>query len=148
MIPQQRLLSALSHKEPDRIPYDLDGTNQGGIHHIAYRNLLSYLGIQKDKITIRDPIQQLAYVHEDVLEKLKVDTRVIYPKNPSNWELNIEEDREGKHFIDQYGIKWTMHKGGFYFDPTGHPLTEGSIEELNNHPFPDPSDQKRIEGLK
>jgi len=148
MTSRQRLLTALNHKEPDRIPYDLDGTNQSGIHHIAYRNLLSYLGIRKDKITIRDPIQQLAHVHEDVLEKLKVDTRIIYPKDPSNWKLNIEEDKEGKYFIDQYGIKWTMHKGGFYFDPTGHPLTEGSIEELNNHPFPDPSDQKRIEGLK
>ena len=148
MTSRQRLLTALNHKEPDRIPYDLDGTNQSGIHHIAYRNLLSYLGIRKDEITICDPIQQLAHVHEDVLEKLKVDTRIIYPKNPSNWELNIEEDRKGKYFIDQYGIKWTMHKGGFYFDPTGHPLTEGSIEELNNHPFPDPSDQKRIEGLK
>ncbi|RLE11667.1 uroporphyrinogen-III decarboxylase [Candidatus Aerophobetes bacterium] len=148
MTPQQRLLTALNHKEPDRIPYDLDGTNQSGIHYIAYRNLLSYLGIRKDEITICDPIQQLAHVHEDVLEKLKVDTRIIYPKDPSNWKLNIEEDKEGKYFIDQYGIKWTMHKGGFYFDPTGHPLTEGSIEELNNHPFPDPSDKKRIEGLK
>ena len=148
MTSRQRLLTALNHKEPDRIPYDLDGTNQSGIHHIAYRNLLSYLGIRKDEITICDPIQQLAHVHEDVLEKLKVDTRIIYPKDPSNWKLNIEEDKEGKYFIDQYGIKWTMHKGGFYFDPTGHPLTEGSIEELNNHPFPDPSDQKRIEGLK
>ena len=148
MTSRQRLLTALNHKEPDRIPYDLDGTNQSGIHHIAYRNLLSYLGIRKDEITICDPIQQLAHVHEDVLEKLKVDTRIIYPKDPSNWKLNIEEDKEGKYFIDQYGIKWTMHKGGFYFDPTGHPLTEGSIEELNNHPFPDPSDKKRIEGLK
>lgn len=145
---RQRALTALNHKEPDRIPYDLDGTNQSGIHRIAYHNLLSYLGIQKDEIPIRDPIQQLAYVHEDVLERLKVDTRVVYPKNPSNWELKIEKDEKDQHFIDQYGIRWVMHEGGFYFDPIGHPLTEGTIEELNNYPFPDTSDQKRIKGLK
>jgi uroporphyrinogen decarboxylase len=144
----ERILTSLNHKEPDRIPYDLNGTNSTGIHPIAYRNLLSYLGIRKDEITICDPILQLAYVHEDILEKFKVDTRGIYPKNPSNWKLNIKEDKEGKHFVDQYGIRWTMHKGGFYFDATGHPLIEGSIEELNNHPFPDPSDQRRIKEIR
>lgn len=148
MNPRERILTTLNRKEPDRVPYDLDGANQTGIHRIAYRSLLSYLGIQKDEVSIRDPIQQLAYVHEDVLERLKVDTRVIYPKNPSNWELNIEKDKESKYFIGQYGIRWTIHKEGLYFDPTGHPLTEGTIKELNNYPFPDSLDRKRVEGLK
>jgi len=148
MNPRERVLTALNHKEPDRVPYDLDGANQSGIHHLAYRNLLFYLGIRKDEFATRDVIQQLACVHEDVLEKLKVDTRVIYPRNPSEWELKIQEDGEGKYFIGQYGIRWTMHKGGFYFDPTGHPLIEGTIEELNNHRFPNPLDPKRVEGLK
>lgn len=41
-----------------------------------------------------------------------------------------------------------MNKGGVYFDPTGHPLKEETIEELNNYPFPNFSDTKRVEGLK
>lgn len=126
----------------------MDSTGQSGIQHIVYRNLLSYLGIQKDEFPTWDVMQQLACVHEDVLERLRVDTRVIYPKNPSNWELKIEKDEKGKHFAGQYGIRWTMPEGGFYFDSTGYPLTEGSIGELNNYPFPDPSDEKTSRGTK
>ncbi len=144
---RERVLMALSHKEPDRIPYDLNGTNQTGIHHIAYRKLLSFLRVYDSKITICDPIQQLARVHENVLEDLRVDTKALYPKSASGWELKIEKNQEGKHFTGPYGIGWRMNKGGLYFDPTDHPLVEGTIRELNRHPFPDPLDQSRVKGL-
>lgn len=145
---RERVLMALSHREPDRIPYDLDGTNQTGIHHIAYRKLLSSLGIGNSKIAICDPVQQLARVHENVLEYLRVDTRALYPKSASGWELKIEKNQEGKHFTGQYGIGWRMNEGGLYFDPTDHPLVEGSIGELNRYPFPDPLDRSRVKGLR
>jgi len=149
MNPRERVLTSLNHKEPDKIPYDLDGSNLTGIHWIAYRRLISHLGIKEDQIFIRDPIQQLANVHESVLKRLKVDIRGVYPNSPSKWKMKIESDINGnKYFMCQYGIKWEMPKGGFYFDPVGHPLVEGSREELNNYPFPNPSDLKRIEGLK
>ncbi len=94
-------------------------------------------------------MQQLVMVHENVLKKLKVDTRIIIPNESSIWSLKIEKMVDGsRYYTDQYGINWRMPKGGLYFDPIGHPLVEGSREELNNYPFPNPSDLKRIEGLK
>jgi len=145
---RERVLMALSHKEPDRIPYDLDGTNQTGIHHIAYRKLLSFFGIYDSKIAMCDPIQQLACVDENMLEALRVDTRALYPGGASGWELRIEKNDEEKHFTGQYGIGWKMNEGGLYFDPTDHPLIEGTIGELNRHLFPDPFDQSRVKGLR
>ncbi len=42
---RERLLTALNHQEPDRIPFDLGSTQVTGIHEVAYRNLRAYLGL-------------------------------------------------------------------------------------------------------
>ena len=47
MTSRQRLLAALNHQEPDRVPIDLGG-NQTGIHKFAYQALLKHLGIQDE----------------------------------------------------------------------------------------------------
>jgi uroporphyrinogen decarboxylase len=42
---RERLLTALSHQEPDRIPFDLGSTQVTGIHVVAYRNLRAFMGL-------------------------------------------------------------------------------------------------------
>ena len=39
MTPRDRLLTALDHREADRVPFDLGSTNVTTIHVTAYRNL-------------------------------------------------------------------------------------------------------------
>lgn len=142
------MILTLNNKEPDRIPFDLDGSPVTGIHIEAYKDLLAYLGIKKRDFKIRDTLQQLVWVHEDILEKLKVDTRIFTLKELSNWSLRIEEMEDGsKHYTDQYGIGCRMLKDGFYFGLYKHPLAKADIEELDSYPFPNPKDEKRIEGL-
>ena len=55
---RERVLRALDHTTPDRVPIDLGGF-QTGIHRKAYEALLRHLGITEE-ITILDPVQQLA----------------------------------------------------------------------------------------
>ena len=43
---RERLLRALNHQEPDRVPIDLGG-NQTGIHKFAYQALFKHLGIRR-----------------------------------------------------------------------------------------------------
>ena len=42
---RQRVLTALSHAEPDQVPVDLGGTENSTIARIAYLNLRDYLGL-------------------------------------------------------------------------------------------------------
>ncbi|MCK5862467.1 MAG: methyltransferase, partial [Candidatus Hydrogenedentes bacterium] len=84
MTSRERLLTALNHTEPDRVPIDLGG-NQTGIHKFAYRELIRHLGIA-DEICIMDPIQQLAQPCEEILERLHVDTRYIAAGAASDWK--------------------------------------------------------------
>ena len=54
MTSRQRVIKALNHQIPDRVPIDLGGF-QTGIHKKAYIELLDYLGID-DKLAIMDPV--------------------------------------------------------------------------------------------
>jgi len=74
MTPRERILAALDHREPDRVPIDFSGHRSSGIMAIAYARLRDFLGLPKKPIRVYDPIQQLAIVDEDVLQLFRVDT--------------------------------------------------------------------------
>jgi uroporphyrinogen decarboxylase len=74
MTPRERVLSALNHREPDRAPVDLSGHRSSGIAAIAYHRLRRHLGVPARPIRVYDPVQQLAIVDPDVLERFGIDT--------------------------------------------------------------------------
>lgn len=150
MTSEERIVKSLKHKEPDRVPFDLGSTGDTGISIKAYKNLLSYLGIHKEKIPILDMVQQLALVDEDFLQRFKVDTRGLFLNPPANWVPRIEADEEYEYFVDYWGIKWRKPlKRGYYYDMVGHPLA-GSIskKDIDDYPWPDLCDPVMIKGLR
>lgn len=74
MTSRERVLAALNHQETDRLPIDLSGHRSSGIAAMAYNNLRAFLGLPQRPIRVYDPIQQLAIVDEDVLQRFQVDT--------------------------------------------------------------------------
>jgi len=54
---KQRVLYSLNHKEPDRVPFEINGTCCSGIHHKAYSRLRDYLGLSKLPVKIADKYQ-------------------------------------------------------------------------------------------
>ena len=74
MTSKDRVLSSLNHRQPDRIPVDLSGYRSSGISAIAYPRLRAALGLEPRSIDVYDPVQQLAIVHDDVLDLLGIDT--------------------------------------------------------------------------
>ena len=151
MTSRERLLVALNHQEPDRVPIDLGG-NQTGIHKFAYEALIKHLGID-DEIVIMDAVQQLAQPCEAVLEKLHVDTRYIAAGAAADWKGGIvQEERDGRlwhDLVDEFGVRWSMPDDQPYFmDITYHPLADASIEDVRNYPFPKGDDPGRFAGLR
>lgn len=96
MTSRERVLTALNHREPDRIPVDLSGHRSSGIAAIAYARLRKHLGLPARPIRVYDPVQQLAIVDEDVLQLFRVDTI----------ELGRAFALEDKHWAD-----WTLPDG-------------------------------------
>jgi uroporphyrinogen decarboxylase len=96
MTPRERVLAALNHQEPDRVPIDFSGHRSSGIAAITYAKLRVALGLPERPIRVYDPIQQLAIVDEDVLERFHVDTI----------ELGRGFALEAEHWVD-----WTLPDG-------------------------------------
>ena len=71
MTSRERVLAALNHQEPDRVPIDFSGHRSSGIAAMAYARLRDHLGLPKKPIRVYDPVQQLAIVDEDVLERFQ-----------------------------------------------------------------------------
>jgi uroporphyrinogen decarboxylase len=151
MTSRRRLLTALDHRQPDRVPIDLGG-NQTGIHKFAYRALVDHLGIA-DEPEIMDPVQQLARPCEAVLERFHVDTRYVAAGPASDWNGGIEtNERDGRvwhDLVDEFGVRWSMPLDQpYYMDITHHPLAQAAIADLDDYPFPKGDDPGRFEGLR
>jgi uroporphyrinogen decarboxylase len=74
MTSRERVWATLNHAEPDRIPIDLSGHRSSGMMAMAYARLREHLGLPKKPIRVYDPVQQLAIIDEDVLQRFGVDT--------------------------------------------------------------------------
>lgn len=69
---RQRVLAALNHEQPDRIPIDFGGTRQSGIAASTYHQLKSLLG-QASPTRVYDLYQMLAEVERPMLEHFGAD---------------------------------------------------------------------------
>jgi len=151
MTSRQRLLAALDHEEPDRVPIDLGG-NQTGIHKFAYAALIRHLGIE-DQVTIMDAVQQLARPCEAVLERFRVDTRYVAAGAAAGFRGGIVTQTRGGRvwhdLTDEFGVRWSMPDDQpYYMDITYHPLAEATLEQVRRYPFPKGDDPGRFEGLR
>jgi uroporphyrinogen decarboxylase len=151
MTSRQRVLKALNHQVPDRVPIDLGGF-QTGIHKKAYIELLDYLGID-DELTIMDPVQQIARPCEELLERFHVDIRYVCAHSPDSFKGDIERNtRDGKlwHDLkDEFGVVWSMPDDQqLYMDISHHPLAGATTNDIADYPFPDGGDPTRFTGVR
>ncbi|MBW8040424.1 MAG: methyltransferase [Planctomycetes bacterium] len=107
MTSRERILAALNHHEPDRVPVDFSGHRSSGIAAVAYPKLRKFLSLPPRPIRVYDVIQQLAIVDEDVLDRIGVDT--------------IELGR-GFALDEESWSPWTLPDGTPCFVPSWTPL--------------------------
>ena len=151
MTSRERVLAALNHQEPDRVPIDLGGF-QTGIHRKAYQALIDYLGYDEPLLML-DPVQQLVVPSERVLQRFRVDIRYICAKAPESFSGGIRQNRRGGRLWhdlrDEFGVVWSMPDDQqLYMDISHHPLAGASIHDLDDYPFPKGNDPSRFTGLR
>jgi uroporphyrinogen decarboxylase len=148
---RERLLKALNHQEPDRVPLDLGSTQVTGIHVVAYHRLREALGLPPDDAVLCDSIQQLALPGDDLIGQLGVDVRGLFPRNSHNWNVREEDNGETWRYHDEWSI--THHRpkpDGLYYSIVQVPLPgpDVSAEDIAKHDWPDMGDPQRIAGLR
>jgi uroporphyrinogen decarboxylase len=146
MTSRERVLAAILHKNPDKVPVDLGATPSSGISAIAYSSLLKHIGQPELKVMIYDVVQQLAQPDWSLIEKFGVDVIDIgrtfntlpsdwykismangasayYPKwfhpSPQNDGSYLTFDDNGKRALSK------MPVGATFFDQTYFPYLDG-----------------------
>ena len=148
---RERVLTALNHRVPDRVPIDLGG-NQTGIHKFAYQDLIAHLGI-RDRLSIMDAVQQLAKPCEALLARFHVDTRYIAAGAGDGFQGDIvQHTRDGKlwhDLTDEFGVVWSIPDDHpYYMDITRNPLAEATIADIAKYPFPKGDDPARFATIR
>ncbi len=93
MTSRERVLAALSHRQPDRVPIDIGGTSVTGIHISCVAAMRDYYGLEKRPVKLHEPYQMLGWVDEDLKQAMGLDVEGVFPyttlfgfKN-ENWRL-------------------------------------------------------------
>jgi len=144
MNPRERAVTALNHKEPDKVPLDLNGTIMTALTLVAYNNLRIYLSLEEDK----DPdvsciIVNTVRANEDILSLYEVDTRTIYMKGPSTPAKFLPDGS----FYDDYGVRW--RPASYYYDAIERPLENvTTISDLKKAKWEKLYDKARVKGVR
>jgi uroporphyrinogen decarboxylase len=89
MTRRERVLAAIAHQEPDRVPVDLGGMRSTGITAIAYSRLKRHLGLRTGETFVYDVVQQLAQPEPGILEFAGtdvVDLGRAWLRDPGEWK--------------------------------------------------------------
>jgi len=141
MTSRERVMLALQHQEPDRVPWDCTFTIG------AYMNLKRYLGltIKEDPrpssnwLAVQPPVEMLKELCSDLYYIGLGRARDI----PS-FEYGMDR------YTDEWGVtyrKVLQPSGSFDYQFEKHPLRDAKIRDLEHYDWPDPDNPGRIKGL-
>lgn len=145
MMHRERVLSALNHQLPDRVPIDFGSHPNASIHILAYEKLKKYLGVTSQTRTMHRWMQ-VAEIDEDVLKLLDIDLRRLALGTS---DTSRERDLDEISYVDQWGLVRYKPKGTYYYELQKSPLA-GEITqfEIIAYPWPDPHDPGITRGLR
>jgi len=146
---RERVLTALNHEEPDRVPIDLGGTVVSSIAVSTFGALRDHLVLPRRDIRVLETVQQIAVVDEDVMDVLGADVIPVFANPPDTPAPALTTSPDGTvSFKDDFGATLKKPAGCYYFDWQEFPLSEPSLAALKTMPWPDPADPGRFRGLR
>jgi len=141
MTSRERVITALEHKEPDRVPFDCNFVYEG------YLRIKEYLGLKTQNevypsspwLAVSNPIE--------LLSELNIDLCYIglgKAKNTPIFEYGMD------HYIDEWGVKFRKVENpvGLHYDFYEPVFPEASVDEVEKYPWPDPYNPELTEGLE
>jgi len=146
MTSRERVLTAINHEQPDRIPLVIGVNNATGIKMKPYKGIKDIAGIQApDNYIYEWPELGTAEIDEETMRRLHCDVRGVLDLEPESVRKRNRERDPHSDCIDSWGSGQTEITPGNWF-PGIHPLAEAkTIEDLESYQgWPDMSDPSRI----
>ncbi len=148
LTPRERVVTALSRKEPDRVPISF-GCLHDSIHVFGHRRLKEHLGLPGGEERIQDAFQQIVFPDERLRERFQADCLPVYGRPARPYQFQYYTEGEFRKWRDEWGTVYRQPlSGGIWFDFEKHIWSGKSAAEIKAHKLPDPEDPSRFEGLR
>ena len=155
---RERVIAAINHQEPDRVPVDIGGQAATGINVTAYMRLKRLIGLGVEDVQVYDIFGMMARIEPDVIERFGGDTMMVPALSPrfdipikewKHWRLpdgtpvqvplgfDTVEESDGSLLLMVNGdAVGKMPADGHYFSELAVSVM-GGIESLEDPPDPD-----------
>jgi uroporphyrinogen decarboxylase len=154
MTSRERIIAAIEHREPDKVPIDLGSTPSSGISVIGYNNLKKSLGITGGKTLVYDVVQQLAQPEDEILDLFNIDVIDVgrtFNTSDNDWHeikaadgstafypkwFNPELQKDGTWYAYDQNRELIakMPQGATFFDQTCYPWEDGYPSDFKQLP--------------
>ncbi len=140
MTSRQRVITALEHNEPDRVPFDCTFT------YGAYRQLEKALHFANDTELFPNSISLNVTPPLGFLNEMNID---LYYLGLNSWKNEPIFEYGTETYKDIWGVGYRKieNSTGLEYPNDFHPLAEASIRDLEEFPWPDPGAAELTDGL-
>ncbi len=146
MSSRERVLTAIHHEQPDRVPLVIGVSNATGIKMKPYKGIKGIIGIRAPDQYLYDwPELGTAKIDEETMRRLHSDVRGVLDLEHEKVRKRNHERDPRSNYIDSWGCGQTEISPGDWY-PGVHPLLEAqTVEDLDLYQgWPDMSDPTRI----
>lgn len=149
MTSRERVVLALEHREPDRVPLDLGGSLVTSIAIPAYSALRRRLGLAERAVTALAETDGVAAVDTDCIDRLGLDVVPLFPSPPDRAPLAWENE-QGRWLRDSFGATLHEPRGACGFDYVGAPFAGEavSLPDLERIAWDDLADPGFFRGVR
>lgn len=150
---RERIVTALNHEEPDKLPIDCGAMRSTGIMGIAYNNLKKHLGITEGQTLMYDMAQQLCVPEPWFLERFQVDAMdlsshfITDQRDWISWNLPdgsealrprwiplVSEEEDWVSYNEEDEEVARMTASTTYFSQTNYPLNGKDLKDFQDLP--------------
>ena len=146
MTSRDRVLTAINHEIPDRVPLVIGVSNATGIKMQPYKGIKTIIGVHAPDNYIYDwPELGTAEIDEETMLRLRSDVRGVLDLEPEEVRKRNRKRDPHSDYIDSWGSGQTEITPGDWF-PSVHPLPDAlTAEYLDSYQcWPDMSDPTRV----
>jgi len=143
--PRERVLAAIQHEAPDRVPIILGTSNTTSLKMKVYQRLKQQLGITAEDRYLYDwPELGAAALDEDTLRRLHSDARGVLDRFPAATYRRNQARPPHSPYVSDWGNGQIEIEPDVWF-PGLHPLAAAeTAEALAAYPWPDMDDPSRV----
>ena len=133
MTSKERILAAIDHREPDRLPVDFGSSFITGIHCSVVEGLRRHYGLDERPVKVCEPYQMLGEIEEDLLDAMALDVVPILPQRTifgfvnedwqpwrTPWGQEVLVSRHFQTTTDAQGSTYIYPQGDRSAPPSGH----------------------------